>query len=136
MIYFIKNKADAVIKIGYSKNAKKRLANLQTANPHELVLLGTIQGGLEHEAALHERFARSMLQGEWFRGDILGEVMAIIAKEAASPAQPKTNVIVSGDCDRFFVRSSDPAKMVEEQGCKRLCFRDWPNYTGRHPLLG
>ena len=44
MIYFIKNKADAVIKIGYSKNAKKRLANLQTANPHELVLLWNHSG--------------------------------------------------------------------------------------------
>ena len=75
-----------------------------------------------------------MLQGEWFRGDILGEVMAIIAKEAASPAQPKTNVIVSGDCDRFFVWSSDPAKMAERTRLQATVLQGLAELHGKTPL--
>jgi hypothetical protein len=114
VIYFIHNQATGAIKIGYSKNAKKRLASLQTATPHQLVLLGTVQGGLEHEAALHERFAQYALQGEWFKGDIIREVMELIAREASNPQQQKTNVIVSGDSDSLFAWSSDSKKMAEQ----------------------
>src|SRR4051812_16976431 len=53
MIYFIQNTVTKGSKIGNSKNPKKRLDGLQTATPDKLVLLGAIQGGLEHETALH-----------------------------------------------------------------------------------
>jgi hypothetical protein len=82
MIYFIKDTVTLAVTIGYSKDAKKRLAHLQTATPHQLSLLGAIQGGLEHEAAYHERFATYRLQGEWFKGDVLPEVLGIIPKDA------------------------------------------------------
>lgn len=111
MIYFIQNKATGAIKIGYSKNPKKRLIGLQTATPQELVLLGTMQGGLEHEAAFHKQFAGHALQGEWFQGAILGEVTEILARESAAPQQQKMNVIVSGDSDGDFIMSSDPRRM-------------------------
>jgi hypothetical protein len=106
MIYFISNATTGAIKIGYSKNPSKRLFGLQTATPDQLSLLGVIQGGLEHEAGYHERFASHRLQGEWFSKAILAEVLVIIAKDAASPNVPTTNVIVTGDTD-FTRRSHD-----------------------------
>lgn len=97
MVYFILNRTTSEIKIGYSKDPKRRLTTLQTSTPHELVLLGTVQGGLEYESAYHDKFEKSRLQGEWFRGDILPDVRAILAREAKNPPQKRTNVIVSGD---------------------------------------
>jgi hypothetical protein len=97
MIYFIKDVVTQAVKIGYSKTPEKRLRGLQTATPNELVLLGSIHGGLEHEEAFHSRFAEHRLQGEWFKKEILAEVLEIIAKDAADPRQLKMNVIVSGD---------------------------------------
>jgi hypothetical protein len=94
MIYFIKDAVTQAVKIGYSKNAKKRLNGLQTATPNQLVLLGTIPGGLEHEAEFHRRFEKLQLQGEWFKADVLPEVLAIIA---SASQQVKMNVIVVGD---------------------------------------
>jgi hypothetical protein len=111
MIYFIQNKVTGHIKIGYSKNPKKRLASLQTATPHELALLGTIPGGLEHEGEFHRRFAGHELQGEWFDGAILPEVQQILAKAVSTPQPQYTNVIVAGDSDSYFMWSSDQQEM-------------------------
>jgi hypothetical protein len=95
MIYFVQDVVTKAIKIGYSSNPKKRLGGLQTATPNQLALLGVIPGGLEHEAAYHEKFEDHRLQNEWFKGDILPAVLDMIAK--GSSEQPKMNVIVSGD---------------------------------------
>src|SRR5262249_25951519 len=120
---FIQNTVTKAIKIGYSKNPKKRLDSLQTATPDKLVLLGAIQGGLEHETAFHERFARFAVQGEWFKGDILREVLEVIAKEAANPQKPKPNVIVAGDSDSFFQWSSDDHQMANRNRLEALVFQ-------------
>jgi SLOG family YspA-like protein/Meiotically Up-regulated Gene 113 (MUG113) protein len=112
MIYFAQNTVTHAVKIGYSNNPQKRLQGLQTATPDKLVLLGTIPGGLEHEAAFLNKFAKYKLKREWFKSDILGEVQQIIAKEAANPQQAKLNVIVWADSDFNrqidFAWSSDP----------------------------
>ncbi len=84
MIYFIKNTVVQAIKIGYSAKPARRLAGLQTASPHRLVLLGTIPGSEADEQAMHARFAMHRLEGEWFCGDIIDEVFAILA----APREP------------------------------------------------
>jgi hypothetical protein len=127
MIYFIKNTVTHAVKIGYSRNPNKRLAHLQTATPDPLTLLGTIQGGLEHETAFHQRFRQHKLQGEWFKPDILNEVLDIIAQDAASPQQLKMNVIVAGD-SRFAARSFPPADT------KALVFQALDQQHSRTPI--
>lgn len=68
MIYFIKSES-GYIQIGYSRSPTQRLENLQTSNPDKLILLGTISGGRDKEADLHERFAHLRCGNEWFKAD-------------------------------------------------------------------
>lgn len=69
MIYFIQARPSGHVKIGYTGNdPARRLAALQTGSPEPLSLLGSIDGGIEAEKALHARFAEHRLRpdGEWF----------------------------------------------------------------------
>jgi hypothetical protein len=114
MIYFTQDTQTKAIKIGYSKNPTKRRAGLQSSTPSQLVLLGCVPGGLEHESAYHEKFAAFRLHGEWFKPDIWPAVLQIIAHEAASPSPVTTSVIVAGDSDRDFIMSSDPRETAKK----------------------
>lgn len=62
-VYFLRD-GDAV-KIGHSVEPKKRRSQISTCRPLELLL--TIPGGREREAALHKKFARYRIKGEWFQ---------------------------------------------------------------------
>lgn len=63
-VYFVSDGEH--IKIGYSTAPKIRVADLQVSSGRELVLLGTISGGLDTERRLHARFAHCRVRGEWF----------------------------------------------------------------------
>lgn len=54
------------IKIGCSKNVEIRVGCLQSCNPYELRVLGTIQGYRDIEQEWHDRFSASHLRGEWY----------------------------------------------------------------------
>jgi hypothetical protein len=62
-------------KIGYSKDPKKRLHQLQTGSATILSLYGTIEGDMAKEKELHKKFAQYSKSGEWF------EYNLTIAKE-------------------------------------------------------
>lgn len=56
---------------GYTDNGiDKRLSQLQTASPYKLDLLATIEGDLETELYLHNRFKDIRTSGEWFNPSI------------------------------------------------------------------
>lgn len=63
-VYFIQ--CDKAVKIGVSFNPKQRFGLLQVGSPHEMVLLGAIDGDKETEKELHEKFDHLHLRGEWF----------------------------------------------------------------------
>jgi hypothetical protein len=68
MIYFIRDEATQVIKIGYTAgDGESRLRDLQTGCPGELVVLLEIEGSKQDETAWHQRFAAARERGEWFR---------------------------------------------------------------------
>lgn len=77
-------------KIGVSNNVERRLASLQTSSPSKIVLIKSIRTDrYEHyEGELHERFAASRLNGEWFSFDraTLGSV--IRAMDAITNSDP------------------------------------------------
>ena len=66
-VYFIRSEKTHAIKIGFTAGKiENRLSTLQTAHPYKLQVLATSRGNREYEKALHERFARLRLKGEWF----------------------------------------------------------------------
>jgi hypothetical protein len=64
-IYFVSG--GDMIKIGRTKNAGRRIVELQVASGMELKLLGSIEGDLRLERALHQCFWHLHVRGEWFR---------------------------------------------------------------------
>ncbi|SRR6266508_811160 len=55
------------IKVGFTAgDPEERLAALQTANPHELRLIGISGGSLADEQRIHEMIAGLQVRGEWF----------------------------------------------------------------------
>ena len=65
-IYIITCKGSKRIKIGYSAEPDKRLAQLQTGSPYELSLFATWPGTVENERQAHEALASYRCGGEWF----------------------------------------------------------------------
>jgi hypothetical protein len=65
-VYFVQGILGA-IKIGTTTDMPARIDALQTANPEKLKVLGWCPGGHRVERALHRRFARHRIRGEWFR---------------------------------------------------------------------
>lgn len=59
-VYFA-TRPDGLIKIGYTKDLKQRMRMLGVE------LIATVRGGRALESALHHRFARSRVEGEWFK---------------------------------------------------------------------
>lgn len=55
------------VKVGYSVKPEARVAELQTGNPRELLLLAKKEGTEATEATLHTRFIEDNLILEWFR---------------------------------------------------------------------
>jgi hypothetical protein len=68
VIYFIQNRTNKAIKIGYtSGSAYQRLSRLQTGSADPLEVLAEIDGQLEDERRLHEQFRDHRMAGEWFK---------------------------------------------------------------------
>ena len=66
-VYFIRLKGTGYVKIGKSKNPKRRLESLRTSNPLECELVGALpEVGNNTEFAFHSRFADYHFRGEWF----------------------------------------------------------------------
>lgn len=80
-IYFIQAGVEGAIKIGRSKNVKKRVSDLQVACPLKLTLLYSGKGGKDAESELHSRFNRYQRIGEWF--DPAKEILDFIDKAIA-----------------------------------------------------
>ena len=67
-VYLIKNSEDDTYKIGVAKDPNKRLRQLQTGCPYELLLIEKYQ--TEHyntiEKTFHRRYSYLKKEGEWF----------------------------------------------------------------------
>jgi hypothetical protein len=64
-VYFMAS--PRAIKIGRSAQPRKRLRALQRFNAEPLELLGVLPGREKVELALHKRFSKLRIAGEWFR---------------------------------------------------------------------
>lgn len=66
-VYFISTHREKEVKIGWAVDVKRRLSQLQTGHPYELLVAYSAPGTQADERALHERFSELRLHGEWFR---------------------------------------------------------------------
>lgn len=64
-VYFITD-GSGHVKIGWAVNVGNRLAELQSGNPNQLILMASVPGGCSVERDLHRRFAGHRVRGEWF----------------------------------------------------------------------
>jgi hypothetical protein len=69
MIYFIQAGNDDHIRIGYAANVEHRIRMLQRRSSAPLRLLTVIDGSIEIEAYLHNRFWHLRQNGKWFKAD-------------------------------------------------------------------
>lgn len=79
--YFIVENEDCAewrIKIGFSKDPRKRIRELQTGSSRKLAIMGWIESrDRSLESALHRKYEQHRLSGEWFSiepADILEEL--------------------------------------------------------------
>jgi hypothetical protein len=77
-VYAIRDDERKAVKIGWSTDPIRRLAQLQTAVPHPLRLTAFIAGSKNVERSLHELFSDRHVRGEWY-ADHDGEVMAVMS---------------------------------------------------------
>lgn len=68
-VYFVRAGTLGPIKIGFASDVRKRLRALQTASAQQLRIIGTIDGQLRDEAAMHKQWAHLRMGGEWFRAE-------------------------------------------------------------------
>ena len=65
MIYFVQSLNK--IKVGFTNNITHRMKGLRSANPHGVILIGTVQGNKNHEKKIHTVLKDNNVIGEWFR---------------------------------------------------------------------
>lgn len=78
-VYFLR--AGDSIKIGVSQNLRQRIREIRTANSSDVHMIGALVGGRHLESILHHRFRKHRIRGEWFKLDILPEVLDMIEQD-------------------------------------------------------
>jgi len=75
LIYFIQSGRKGAIKIGYTSNLERRLAELQIGNPSILHVIAALPVGSEKkainlESSFHKLFKSQHVRGEWYSSSI------------------------------------------------------------------
>tara|TARA_B100000212_G_scaffold112375_1_gene83699 strand:+ start:551 stop:871 length:321 start_codon:yes stop_codon:yes gene_type:complete len=73
-LYFIQSDVTGMIKIGRSKDPKRRLKQLQTGNPNVLKLIAQFDNYGWREKIIHESLNKWSEEGEWFNIDCVGSI--------------------------------------------------------------
>jgi hypothetical protein len=129
VIYFIKDTVTLAIKIGYSKKPNERLGSLQTGNPSKLILLGTIPGNETDEATFHIKFAQYQLEGEWFKGEIIEQVLEIISSHKKQRLEIRRKTVTEeitvqapGEPENLpAVTTADKEALDKDSACVGIC---------------
>lgn len=66
-VYFVASLGTGLVKIGHSRDVRRRLGELQTASSAPLLLSAAVPGSRAQERELHHLFADDRARGEWFR---------------------------------------------------------------------
>jgi hypothetical protein len=86
-LYFIQSIQGGPIKIGRTLDIDKRIGQLQTSSPEQLVLVGFILNEGHKESELHYKFRQFRLHGEWF--EPVAELIEYIKENATRAGSGK-----------------------------------------------
>jgi hypothetical protein len=89
-VYFITARSVGRVKIGYSDKPRSRVLWISANSPVEVALEATIDGGIDMEAGLHQRFSAHRVKGEWFA--LCPEIEELIAANPAAKPTPPARV--------------------------------------------
>lgn len=81
-VYAIRDDVRSAVKLGWSTDPLRRLAQLQTAVPNVLRIVAVVAGGKTLERGLQQEFKDRRIRGEWF-SDHDNEVSAVMAELSA-----------------------------------------------------
>lgn len=73
-VYVIQNVDTRRVKIGWSATPVRRFRNIETAIGSRVIPIKVTRGTVEDERALHRRFAKHRVLGEWFAEAVLQEI--------------------------------------------------------------
>lgn len=107
VVYLLLNPQSGLLKIGYSRDHTKRIADLSRQNGVQLLILGLIRGDRKLEADLHRRFSSRRKLGEWF-----SEYVGI--REAFRPTQNEVAAAVAHAFDGRRIGAFVPPRRVED----------------------
>jgi hypothetical protein len=68
-VYFIQGESGGPIKIGYAKDVSRRIAEIQTGFPDNLICLTFFPGNIPMEQLIHKDLKQYWLRGEWYKPD-------------------------------------------------------------------
>jgi hypothetical protein len=114
-VYAIES-GDAV-KIGWARDPRKRLSELNVGSPTEHKLLGFIEGTQARERELHSEFRHHRIRGEWFRK--AGPVLEFVANLPPVPAHSKARRSARHSGDRIIKWTP-----LQDGSCIALCYFD------------
>lgn len=69
-VYFILDTAANLVKIGFSRNLKRRMKELNTSNCNLKLIYKIENCNMDYENSLHNYFCLERVKGEWFKYDI------------------------------------------------------------------
>lgn len=138
MIYFFEYQPGGPIKIGFAKNYYKRLLCIQAYCPYPLRALAIAKGSKPEEQALHVRFKRSRLCGEWFKPtkELLAHIATLPKPRLAKCHTVKTWEAVHSPSTRkiwFDLSISSNHDAAVATGLSVQILRIWLGPSGRQP---
>ncbi|MGN6103205.1 MAG: GIY-YIG nuclease family protein [Devosia sp.] len=125
VIYFIESPAQNAVKIGFADDVYMRLKGLQTGNPDELTLLGTVPATRDAELVLHRLLRPYCIRLEWYpnnhltgylldalQDEVLDRAMAWLAAHDPSGTDPND---IAAAVSRQVLSRQDIAAIVREE---------------------
>ena len=115
--YFMHDKNSNAIKVGRSLNPISRLAAIQTSNPNEIKLLGSIglknsKSWINNERIIHDDLKNQgyHIRGEWFRADslVLNYVGCLLESN-----------LISGNTSSFVFKGIKTYEKAQKEGSRR-----------------
>ena len=120
-VYFIHAVRCNRIKIGASADVSRRMYELSTSCPDDLVYLGSVPAKGKQEQKLHKMFYKYRVHGEWFEAD-----QSIIAWIEAH--RSKDTIEINYRNDRFLLRASRSKNFIR-------CFILTTTFLDKYELL-